>query len=108
MAPSGSDDVVSVAVPVLSSGWVPSCVDPLKNMTFPVGTPEPGVLTVTTAVKFTGEPSARGVRRDCQLRCRVGLRHGYGGPRGGARQVVGVAQIVGSDRRVGRLQLMSY
>ena len=43
--PSGSPDVMSVALPP-ESGWVPRDATPSKNSTLPVGVPEPGGLAV--------------------------------------------------------------
>jgi ABC-type Na+ efflux pump permease subunit len=57
LTPRGSRVEVKVAMPVGFSAAVPSVVDPLENVTVPVGTvvPEPDAAA-TVAISSTGSP----------------------------------------------------
>jgi len=57
--PTANVLVVNVAVPP-ESVPVPSVVVPSRNVTAPVGVPEPGVLTPTVAVNVTLCPATDG------------------------------------------------
>ena len=45
---------------------MPRVVLPFVKVTWPVGVPEPGLLTVTVAVKVTGWPLTDGFFEDCR------------------------------------------
>ena len=52
--PAASDEVFSIAVPLVCSGIVPKGVVPSLNATLPVGAAPPCVTGATAAVKLTG------------------------------------------------------
>ena len=54
--PTAKEEIVSTARPVASSERVPNGVVPSMKVTLDVGTPLPGELAVTTAVKVTAWP----------------------------------------------------
>ena len=57
LEPTGSNVEVKFAVPVGSRAALPSVVDPLVNVTVPVGTPAPVPAAPTTdATNSTGKP----------------------------------------------------
>src|SRR5439155_1480242 len=61
--PTLSEDVVQVARPLLLRErllQLVMAVPPSLKVTFPVGVPEPGLLTVTVAVNFTDCPDSDG------------------------------------------------
>ena len=53
--------MVSVACRAAFSVTVPRAVAPSKNVTGPVGVPEPGTTTLTVAVSTTGRPVTEGL-----------------------------------------------
>lgn len=58
---TGREDVVQAAWPAVLSVTVLSAVAPFLNVTVPVGTPLPGELAVTVALKVTGCPYTDGL-----------------------------------------------
>src|SRR5438552_13201934 len=54
-------EVVKVAWPLPSSVPVPMLLAPSRNVTVPVGAPEPGATAETVAVKVTAWPKAEGL-----------------------------------------------
>ena len=56
--------MVKVAIPLPFRFPVPRTVKPSRNVTVPVGIPEPGMLAVTVAVKVTDWPNADGLAED--------------------------------------------
>ena len=59
--PTASVEVVNVALPP-DSAPVPICVPPLKNLTVPVGIPDPGATRLRVAVNVTDCPARDGFR----------------------------------------------
>ena len=59
--PIASPDVVNVAIPEPFKVPVPRVVEPSRNVTVPVGTPDPGASEVIVAVKVTDWPKTDGL-----------------------------------------------
>jgi hypothetical protein len=57
--PTVRDELAKVALPELKLD-VPSVATPSKNVTVPVGVPEPGATALTVAVKVTDWPNTEG------------------------------------------------
>ena len=64
MAADLKPDVLNVATPEPFSVPVPRVVEPSRNVTVPVGVPEPGALAVTVAVNVTDWPNTEGLAED--------------------------------------------
>ena len=68
--PTGRLVVAKVAVswpPLVDSVSWPSTVEPFLNVTWPVGTPAPGAVTATVAVKVTDWPIFDGLTEEIRL-----------------------------------------
>jgi hypothetical protein len=61
--PTVRDEVVKVALPELKLA-VPSVVEPSRNVTVPVGVPEPGATALTVAVNVTDWPNTDALTDD--------------------------------------------
>ena len=63
-------DVLNVATPEPFNVPVPRVVEPSRNVTVPVGVPEPGALAVIVAVNVTDSPNTEGLADDTTDGCR--------------------------------------
>ena len=64
--PTDSDEVVKVALPAAKPA-VPSVVAPSRNVTVPVGVPEPGKSALTVAVNVTAWPKTDGFAEEATV-----------------------------------------
>ena len=71
VVPPANEFVVQVATWVLESNGMPAhpaiCAELSRNVTVPVGVPEPTTLAVTVAVNVTDWPAGAGFRLDARL-----------------------------------------
>ena len=65
--PTASAEVVNVAIPEPFKVPVPRVVEPSRNVTVPVGTPDPGASEVIVAVKVTDWPKIDGLAEEAMI-----------------------------------------
>ena len=95
--PTANDDVLKVAVPLVSE-TLPKDVVPSMKVTLPVGMPAPGEAAETVAVKVTDCPNTEGFAAAVTLRRGGGLIDDLRqGRTGGAAAEIRIAAVNGRD-----------